>query len=179
MVINTKNQVCQNTGSYLETTKEIFQLLGREIPSKLHKHVMNILHDHLMLAVLGSPYPVQVFQTECLLLDAEPDQSIQLLHILGLMEVVTKHDSQHVVALDPCLHRRDSWVTSAPHTHTIARLTITGHFPVNFICPGLCLTFFSYSSSTLKTAIRYSRLDNNSVTVSPAIESVIQGLDSF
>ncbi len=72
---------------------------------------MNVLNNHLMLAILRGPYSVQVLHPQHLLLDTEPHQSVQLLHILGLVKVVTEHNGKDIVVLDPylCIHNRE-WV---------------------------------------------------------------------
>ena len=80
------------------------ELLGGEVPGQLDEHVMDVLDNDLMLAVLCRPDAVQVLHAKHLLLDAEAHDAIQLLHVLGLVEVVSEHDGQYVVLLDPRLN---------------------------------------------------------------------------
>ena len=89
--------------SNLKAPKQVVQLLWRKVPGQLDQHVMNVFDNDLMLSILSRPYPVQIIQAKNLLLNAEANQSVQLLHILGLVKVVPEHNGQHIVLPDPHL----------------------------------------------------------------------------
>lgn len=87
----------------LKTAKQVVQLLRRKIPRQFYQQVMDVFDNDLMLAILTGPYSVQILQTQHLFLDAEPDQLVQFLHILRLVQVVSQHNCQNIVLLYPVL----------------------------------------------------------------------------
>ena len=91
--------------SYLEFLKEVVQLLGTEVPGQFSEQIVHVFDNGLMFALLGKPDVIQVTEGEHLFLYHKPDDLLQLLHILGLVEGVSEHDLQHSVLLDPFLKR--------------------------------------------------------------------------
>ena len=66
----------------LKTTKQVVKLFWQEVPCQLDQQVMNVLDNGLMFAILAGPNAIQILQCEYFLLDAESNQTIQLLNIL-------------------------------------------------------------------------------------------------
>lgn len=56
---------------YLKAAKQVVKLFGGEVPCQLDKHIMNVLNNYFMFAILRRPYPVKVSQTQNFLFDAE------------------------------------------------------------------------------------------------------------
>ena len=88
----------------LETLEQVIQLLRGKVPGQLGQEVMNVLHNSLVFSVLSSPDVIEIGQGERLFLDHEPDHLLQFLHILGLVEVISKHNLDDLILPDPRRH---------------------------------------------------------------------------